>query len=99
MIDKTLKPKNMNYSELNKMSIEELRNLNSLVVEVIKSKRALMAYEKKNELRVGMTVSVNHPKLMGKQLRVEKINRTKASLKVLNGFGSYNVPINMIEIL
>jgi hypothetical protein len=88
----------MNYSELNKMSIEELRNLNSLVVEVIKSKKSLMAFEKKQELRVGMNVSVNHPKLMGKQLRVEKINRTKASLTVLNGFGSYNVPINMIQI-
>jgi hypothetical protein len=47
-----------------------------------------------------MTVKVNHPKLMGKQLRVEKVNRTKASLKVLSGgFGSYNVPLNMIEIL
>lgn len=88
----------MNYSELNKMSIEELRNLNSLVVEVIKSKKSLMAFEMKQELRVGMNVSVNHPKLMGKQLRVEKINRTKASLKVLNGMGSYNVPISMIQI-
>lgn len=88
----------MNYSELNKMSIEELRNLNSLVVEVIKSKKSLMAFEMKQELRVGMNVSVNHPKLMGKQLRVEKINRTKASLKVLNGMGSYTVPISMIQI-
>ena len=88
----------MNYSELNKMSIEELRNLNSLVVEVIKSKKSLMAFEMKQELRVGMNVSVNHPKLMGKQLRVEKINRTNASLKVLNGMGSYNVPISMIQI-
>jgi len=80
------------------MSLEELRNLNSLVVEVMKSKRAMASFEKKQELRVGMNVKVNHPKLMGKQLRVEKINRTKASLKVLSGgFGSYNVPISMIE--
>jgi hypothetical protein len=90
----------MNYSQLNQMSLEELRSLNSLVVEVINSKRAMMAFEKKQELRVGMTVKVNHPKLMGKQLRVEKVNRTKASLRVLSGgFGSYNVPLNMIEIL
>lgn len=89
----------MNYSQLNQMSLEELRSLNSLVVEVIKSKRAMAAFEKKQELRVGMTVKVNHPKLMGKQLRVEKINRTKASLKVLNGYASYSVPLNMIEIL
>jgi hypothetical protein len=90
----------MNFSQLNQMSLEELRNLNSLVVEVIKSKRAMEAFEKKQELRVGMNVKVNHPKLMGKQLRVEKVNRTKASLRVLNGgFGSYNVPISMIEIV
>jgi hypothetical protein len=88
----------MNFSQLNQMSLEELRNLNSLVVEVMKSKRAMASFEKKQELRVGMNVKVNHPKLMGKQLRVEKINRTKASLKVLSGgFGSYNVPISMIE--
>jgi hypothetical protein len=90
----------MNYSQLNQMSLEELRNLNSLVVEVINSKRAMEAFEKKQELRVGMNVKVNHPKLMGKQLRVEKVNRTKASLKVLSGgFGSYNVPLSMIEIV
>jgi hypothetical protein len=88
----------MNYAQLNQMSIEELRNLNSLVIEVIKSKTSLMAFEKKQELRVGMNVSVNHPKLMGKKLEVIKISRTKASLKVLNGVGSYNVPINMIQI-
>ena len=88
----------MNYSQLNNMTLQELRNLNSLVIEVINSKVAMAAYEKKQELRVGMNVKVNHPKLMGKQLRVEKINRTKASLKVLSGgFGSYNVPISMIE--
>ena len=82
------------------MSLEELRNLNSLVVEVMNSKRAMVSYEKKQELRVGMNVKVNHPKLMGKQLRVEKVNRTKASLKVLSGgFGSYNVPLTMIEIV
>mgnify|MGYP000627898259 FL=1 len=90
----------MNYSQLNQMSLEELRNLNSLVVEVMNSKRAMMAFEKKQELRIGMNVKVNHPKLMGKQLRVEKVNRTKASLKVLSGgFGSYTVPLSMIEIV
>ena len=90
----------MNYSQLNQMSLEELRNLNSLVVEVMNSKRAMVAYEKKQELRVGMNVKVTHPKLMGKQLRVEKVNRTKASLKVLSGgFGSYTVPLSMIEIV
>ena len=88
----------MNYSELNKMSIEQLRELNSKVIEVIKLKKYEVALETKDELRIGMNVSVNHPKLAGKQLVVEKINRTKAVLKVLNGFGGYTVPLSMIEI-
>ena len=86
----------MNYSELNKMSIEQLRELNSKVIEVIKLKKYEVALETKGELRIGMNVSVNHPKLAGKQLVVEKINRTKAVLKVLNGFGGYTVPLSMI---
>ena len=89
----------MTYSELSTMTIAELRTLNSMVVETIKSKKSLLALEKKDELYVGANVKVNHPKLMGKQLRVEKINRTKAALKVLNGFGSYNVPLSMIELV
>ena len=91
--------KTMNYAELNQMSIEDLRMLNQRVVEVIKMKRHEVALDVIEGLYVGANVKVNHPKLMGKQLRVEKINRTKASLKVLNGFGSYNVPLSMIELV
>ena len=89
----------MTYSQLNSLSIEELRALNSKVVEVIKMKRSEMAFEVKDELRVGMNVSVNHPQLAGKQLIVKKINRTKAKLSMLNGFMSYNVPLSLIQII
>ena len=89
----------MTYSELNRMSVEELRKLNQMVCDVIKDKRRELAYEVKDELRVGMTVKVNHPKLSGQQLLVEKINRTKAKLKMLNGFGGYTVPLSMIEVI
>ena len=88
----------MNYSELKSMNIEELKKLNSMVVEVLKIKRSELAWDVKNELYVGANVSVNHPKLNGKQLRVEKINRTKAKLKVLNGGGVWNVPLSMITV-
>jgi len=91
--------KTMNYAELNQMSIEDLRMLNQRVVEVIKMKRRVTALDVKEGLYVGATVKVNHPKLMGKELRVEKINRTKASLSLLNGVGFYNVPLGMVEIV
>jgi|TARA_R100000030_G_scaffold81654_2_gene64393 hypothetical protein len=88
----------MNYSKLNEMSIDELRNLNSMIIDVIKSKKTMAGYEMKQQLYVGANVSVNHPKLKGKQCRVEKINRTKCVIKVLNGYGSYNVPLSMVEL-
>ena len=89
----------MTNSELLTMSLEDLRALNNRVVEIIKMKRKQSSLEKKFQLEVGMMVKVNHPKLLGMKLVVDKINRTKASLKVLNGFGGYNVPLNMIEII
>lgn len=88
----------MTYQELKSMNIEELRKLNSMILETLTIKKSELAYEVKNELYIGANVSVNHPKLKGKQLRVEKINRTKAKLKVLNGGGIYNVPMSMITL-
>jgi len=94
----------MNYSELNQMSIEELRNLNSMVVTVINNKKAMLGHEMKQSLYVGANVKVNHPKLAGKQCRVEKINRTKCVINVINGpsygrVSSYNVPLSMVELV
>lgn len=94
----------MTYSELKNLSLEELRELNSKVVEVIKIKRSEVAYDMKNELYIGANVSVNHPKLSGKQCRVKKINRTKAVIDVLNettSYGkvvTYNVPLSMLTL-
>ena len=87
----------MNYSELSKLSVTELRNINQMVIELIKQKRNIESLEKKLSLQVGMKVKVNHPKLMGRELEVVKINRTKANLRVIGGFASYNVPVSMIE--
>lgn len=87
----------MNYSQLSKLSVEELRDINRLVVDLIKQKRTIASLEKKVGLSVGMKVTVNHPKLRGRELEVTKINRTKANLRVIGGFASYNVPVSLIE--
>jgi hypothetical protein len=87
----------MNISNLSSLSISELRSLNEAVVEMIKLKRNMEASIKKVELSVGMRVRVNHPKLMGRELEIKKISRTKATLGVIGGMSSYNVPISMIE--
>ena len=87
----------MNYSELTKLSESELRDINRLVVDLIKQKRTIQSLEKKIGLSVGMKVTVNHPKLRGRELEVTKINRTKANLRVIGGFASYNVPVSLIQ--
>jgi transcription antitermination factor NusG len=86
----------MNYSELSKLSVEELRNINQIVIGLIKAKRTVESLANKVGLKVGMTVRVNHPKLAGKELSVNKINRTKATLSVKSG-ACYIVPISLIE--
>ena len=104
MSDKIINLKTMTLSELKNLSIDELRELNSKVVEVIKIKRSEIAWDVKNELYIGANVSVNHPKLSGKQCRVKKINRTKAVVEVLNentsygSVSSYNVPLSMLTL-
>jgi hypothetical protein len=87
----------MNYSQLSNLSVAELRNINQIVIELIKQKRTIESLQKKVGLRIGMTVRVNHPKLQGRDLEVVKINRTKANLRVVGGYSSYNVPVSLIE--
>ena len=87
----------MNYSQLSKLSESELREINRMVVDLIKQKRTIQSLEKKMGLAVGMKVTVNHPKLRGRELEVTKINRTKANMRVIGGFASYNVPVSLIE--
>ena len=86
----------MNYSELSNLSVAELRNINQIVIELIKQKRTIESLQKKVGLQVGMSVRVNHPKLAGKELSVNKINRTKATVSVKSG-ACYIVPISLIE--
>jgi hypothetical protein len=81
-------------SELNQLTLEQLRDLNHLIVDVIKAKRKNLIAQ--FELNIGDKVKVNHPKLQGKSLIVKKVKRTTATLQVEGGFSSYNVPITMI---
>ena len=83
-------------SQLSSLSVSELRSLNGAVVDMIKLKRNMESTLKKVGLSVGMSVRVNHPRLAGKELFVNKISRTKATLSIKNG-AVYTVPISLIE--
>ena len=90
----------MNIESLKSKSLEELREISKKLNELIQIRKSEVAWNTKSQLRVGGIVSVQHGKLNGKQLRVEKINIKKAVLSILNENSTvqWNVPLSMIEV-
>ena len=90
----------MNIELLKGKSLEELREIAKKVGELIEIRKSEIAWSTKSQLRVGNVVTVPHGKLLGKQLRVEKINIKKAVLSILNENSTtkWNVPLSMIEV-
>ena len=58
-------------SELRKLSIEDLRELETKIKYIIQDK----VIEDHQDIRVGSWVKINHKKCIGKKYIVEKINR------------------------
>ena len=58
-------------SELRKLSIEDLRELQTRIKYIIQDK----VIEDHQDIRVGSWVKINHRKCIGKKYIVEKINR------------------------
>jgi hypothetical protein len=58
-------------SELRKLSIEDLRELQTRIKYIIQDK----IIEDHQDIRVGSWVKINHRKCIGKKYIVEKINR------------------------
>ena len=58
-------------SELRKLSIEDLRELQTRIKYVINDK----VIEDHEDIKVGSWVKINHRKCIGKKYTVEKINR------------------------
>lgn len=88
----------MKIQELRKMSVDELRKLNSSIIEVLNEKKRIEAIEKRTILKIGEIVTVKHEKMEGKKFIVEKINVTKAILKSKDGLNRlFNVPIVLIN--
>ena len=88
----------MTRQELNNLSLEELRQLNSDVVRTIEAKKREMASEIKNRLRVGDIVTVDHPRLHGCELVVTRVKRTNVIVSMPNDpKASFDVPMSMIE--
>ena len=87
----------MTQTQLNKMSLEDLRRLNEMVISAIKANKKNNAKEKRKTLSVGQKVVIEHKKTSGKVFVISDIRLTKASVVEQGGTGRYEVPLSMIE--
>lgn len=87
----------MNQSQLNKLSLSELSNLNRMVVDTIKSKKKTDSKEKRKAFSIGDKVVIEHKKTSGKVFIIKEIRLTKATVHEVDGFGRYDVPLAMIS--
>ena len=73
----------MTNAELMNLSIEELRDLNTRLVEVLKIKKQSIAFVNKETLSKGMIAEYvgNSTNIQYKEFEIVKINRTKAECK------------------
>ena len=69
-------------SELRKLNLEELRDLQLRLKVVIQDK----LIDSHQDIRVGSKVKINHRKCRGLEYTIEKINRKTYILKDENGF-------------
>ena len=85
----------MTNAELMNLSIEELRDLNTRLVEVLKLKKQTVAFVNKETLTKGMiaeyvgtSTNIHH-----KEFEIVKINRTKAECKCVVTGKLWNIQI------
>ena len=89
----------MNYDELMKLSIEELKELNSRVLIAVKIKRESKSVQIKNSLSIGDTFTLNDKRYDGEEYVVLKVNRTRCQARQTKGpkvNQIYTIPFGMI---
>ncbi len=79
--------------DLSTLTQKELRDLRTRINNEIE----LRAYGTVNTLRPGMSIKVDHHKVVGLTGRLVKINRTKCKVD-FGSRGIFNVPKTMIEV-
>jgi hypothetical protein len=74
----------MSNTELMNLSVEQLRDLNKRIIEVVKFKQQSVAFVNKEQLSKGMVAEYvgNSTNIHYKEFEIIKINRTKADVNV-----------------
>jgi len=85
----------MTNAELMNLSIEELRDLNTRLVEVLKLKKQTIAFVNKETLSKGMMAEYvgTSTNIHCKEFEIIKINRTKAECKCLHTGKYWNIQL------
>ena len=85
----------MTTTELMNLSIEELRDLNTRLVEVLKLKKQTIAFVNKETLTKGMIAEYvgTSTNIHYKKFEIVKINRTKAEFKCVVTGKLWNIQI------
>lgn len=86
--------------EFNELNIENLGELNSIIIKIIKNKKQLISISTKNHFNVGDEVKLNPKNLslrdkdkhfFNEVFVVEKFGRTKIHIRVKGGFVCFSV--------
>ncbi len=87
----------MTNAELMNLSIEELRDLNARLVEVMKLKKQSIAFVNKEQLAKGMIAEYvgTSSNIHYKEFEIIKINRTKAECKCIVTGKLWTQPISI----
>lgn len=85
----------MTDTQLNEMSITELRELNHRVIAFIKMKNEIASKLNASKIAPGMTVGIktNNPELLGHKFLLQKINKKFAVCKDISTSKTWNVLI------
>jgi len=87
----------LKMSDYDAMSTEDLRAINKMVVEILRSRQNKKIEGIRDQIRVGDKVTVNHPKTTYETFTITEIRRKRATVKSQYG-RSLNVPIDLVAL-
>ena len=87
---------NFTRTELQNMSLEELRTMNAMIIDEIKYR----GQKKMVTLEVGMTVKINHKRISSwRKFQIIEFKRTKLVVQEIDGMEKYVLTPNLVEVI
>lgn len=87
----------LTYEKLIEMSVDDLRQVNQMVIDVIKMKKELLGKENVKTLSIGDEFKIDHKKHFGEIFIAQKINKKNVIGRNKKTDIDYNVPFSLIK--